>query len=66
MIKLLLCIDIKNDWIVRHFDLQNAFPNEKLERDVNAKLPRYVHREEMGSNTMMKLLRTLYGLKDAS
>ena len=58
-IKVALAIVEQNDWLLYHFDVKQAFVQEKLDTDVYTKLP-YDCGERTGK--VIKLDRALYGI----
>lgn len=66
VIKLVMYIAKQRGYLRRHFDFQNAFPNGKLDRMVYAELQKTIFGDELRANKVMRLKRSLYGLKDAA
>lgn len=66
MIKLILCLSLQQEWIARHVDFENAFPNGRLERSVFAEMPKSMFPKKRSENEVLKFRRSSYGLKDAA
>lgn len=65
LVKLFLAIAVQRKWQVRQLDFDNAFPNGKLDRDVYVYVPRHGHVENIHGAKVLKLNRSLYGLREA-
>ena len=61
-VRLLLSLGVVENLIFRQFDVENAFPNAKLDEDIFMYTPKELKADEL----FMKLNRALYGLKQAS
>ena len=65
LVKLFLAIAIQRKWLVRQIDFHNAFVNGNLEREVYVELPKHVYAENERMRTVMRLRKSLYGLREA-
>lgn len=65
VVKFILCLAAQSKSKVRHYDFQNAFPNEILVRPVYAYSPRHFSNEMKYWTKALKIQRSLYGRKDA-
>ncbi|GJW51135.1 retrovirus-related pol polyprotein from transposon TNT 1-94 [Tanacetum coccineum] len=64
-IKPLLIVVVQNGWIIKPLDVNNAFLHGDLHEDVYMQVPQgYTH--NLPSNTVCKLTKSLYGLKQAN
>lgn len=66
LVKLFLAISVQRNRHVRQIDFDNAVPNGKLDRQVYIHVPRHEHVEFLRGNKVLKLNRSLYGLREAS
>lgn len=67
--KLFLCLSIQNKLDVKHFALQNAFPNGTLTRSVYEELPAQLFEEKKRKAAGMRLqcpFYAVYRLKNES
>lgn len=68
-IKLLLKVSASKKWHLTQLDVSNAFLNGELDEEIFMKLPEgYAARKgvSLPSNTVCRLKRSIYGLKQAS
>lgn len=66
VLKLVMSIAKQRGWCERHYDVQHAFPNGKLERAVYVELPKFIYAGDYRKDHVMKLERSMYWLKDAA
>lgn len=66
VIELLLCLVVQKKYETRHVDFPNKFWEEKRDRPFYVELPKQMFDTEKSCSTVMKLQRSLYGLKDSS
>ncbi|KAL4574342.1 hypothetical protein LXL04_021171 [Taraxacum kok-saghyz] len=62
-IRIILTLDVHNNWNLYQFDINNAFLYGELEEDVYMTLRQRYH--DRGDKRVCKLLKSLYGLKQA-
>jgi len=68
-IKLLLKVSASKKWFLKQLDVSNAFLNGELEEEIFMKIPEgYAERKGivLPSNVVLRLKRSIYGLKQAS
>lgn len=63
--KMMTCMCLQNGWEISHLDLDNGFPNRRLDQPVDIELPKYVYSDEERGRSGMRLNISLYRLKDA-
>lgn len=66
VIKIIMCLAKRRGWHARYFDFQNAFSNGKQHLSVYVEMPGYLHGDDMRAQNVLKLWRSLYGLRDAA
>lgn len=59
-----LCLCLSKGWVARHIDVKAAFLNGDVDRDIYVRHPFNVP-AELKSHTVYKLLKALYGLRQA-
>lgn len=59
----LLCVAVQRNWNIKQFDVKTAFLNGRLEEDIYMQQPQGYND---GTGRVCKLLRSLYGLKQAA
>lgn len=65
-ILIVLCLSTIHNWNLTGIDIENAFPECDLDEDIDMVLPEDAFRNLDGSPIVVKLLKSLYGLKQAS
>ncbi|RVW22853.1 Retrovirus-related Pol polyprotein from transposon TNT 1-94 [Vitis vinifera] len=63
-IRILLSLDVNQDWCLQQLDIKNAFLNGDLEEEVYMEIPPGFE-ESMAKNQVCKLQKSLYGLKQS-
>jgi hypothetical protein len=53
------------DWIVKGIDVENAYLEAPIDKDIYMYLPQECYKRENGKPVKVKLLKSLYGLKQA-
>lgn len=66
VIKLIMYITLQRGYHRRYFGFQNAFPNGKLDRLVCVEFSKAMFGDKLYWGNVMRLRRTLGGLKDAA
>lgn len=64
--KLIMCLSLQKGWTSKHLDFQNAFPNGHLDRPIYAEFLRHIFLNSERIKKVLKLERSLYGLRDAA
>lgn len=65
-LKILLQLAAQNNWEIKQFDFETAFLNAELKEKIYMKPPEGYSPKMKGDNVLLLLLKSLYGLKQAS
>lgn len=65
LVKLFLAIAVQRKWFIRQMDFENAFVNGNLDREVIVEFPKYVYPDDVRRTSVMRLRKSLYGLREA-
>ena len=65
-IKILIALEVQFDWPLQQYDIKNAFLHGELEDEIYMKIPPGYSKIQITNNSVCKLKKSLYGLKQSS
>ena len=65
-IRILITLAVQFDWPLQQYDVKNAFLHGELEEEIYMKIPPGYSKQQITNNSICKLKKSLYGLKQSS